>query len=155
MKRNYEDITSRIAEEPQWFDEVGTPRYGPFEPGLQGDIYAREVALISIECQNCGHRFEVCLSAGPASTRMKGLVRLTKAGAPILTLADLIRAGHIHYGDPPNIGCCPSGPTMNSIPLRVLQYWKHCYPSSAEEEWWKRDPAIEGDVKQWAYEEMP
>ena len=39
------------------------------------------------------------------------------------TLSERIRDMTIAYGDPPNIGCCPAGPTMNSVPRRVLEYW--------------------------------
>ncbi len=38
-------------------------------------------------------------------------------------LSDLIQDGSLHYGDPPNIDCCGAGPTMNSIPIRVVEYW--------------------------------
>lgn len=39
------------------------------------------------------------------------------------SLKDLIQRKEIYYGDPPNIGCCPSGPTMNSIPVKIVEYW--------------------------------
>lgn len=45
---------------------------------------------------------------------------------PAPTLADQIRAGTIHYGDPPrhdHHDDCPAGDTMNCIDLRVIEYW--------------------------------
>ncbi|MFW6184041.1 MAG: hypothetical protein ACOC8X_09610 [Chloroflexota bacterium] len=39
-------------------------------------------------------------------------------------LSELIDAGRLHYGDPPNAGCCPAGPTMNSEPRRVLEFYR-------------------------------
>ena len=148
MKHDYQDITSRIAEPPAWWDEHGVPRYGAFEPGLQADLYAEEVALLAIECQNCGHAFEVCVSGCAASDRN---VLLFKSGHAIESLADLITTQHIRYGDPPNVGCCPSGPTMASVPRRVLQYWKRrdfkTVKDAVDEEWWKRDASLEITVR--------
>ena len=39
-------------------------------------------------------------------------------------LADAIQSKGIHYGDPPNVHCCPAGPTMNCDDLRVCEYWR-------------------------------
>lgn len=38
-------------------------------------------------------------------------------------LAEQIRGGVIHYGDPPNVECCPAGATMNCWDLRVVEFW--------------------------------
>ena len=38
-------------------------------------------------------------------------------------IGDLILTHELHYGDPPNDGCCDAGPTMNSVPHRVIEYW--------------------------------
>ena len=62
MKNNYSDITSRIAQEPDWYDENGTPRYGEFHPKQLPDIYANEAVLYKISCQNCGTQFKVAES---------------------------------------------------------------------------------------------
>lgn len=112
MKHHYRDIRDKIAFEPLWWDEAGVPRYCEFSPKETNDIYADEVAFLEIACQNCGRRFKVALSAG---SRQRG------EGVP--SLASRVRAGSLYYGDPPNIGCCPTGPTMNSVPLRVLEFW--------------------------------
>jgi hypothetical protein len=40
MYRRYDDILSRIAEEPTWFDEHAVPRYCTFAPDQIANIYA-------------------------------------------------------------------------------------------------------------------
>ncbi len=75
--------------------------------------------LLRISCQNCDHEFDVCMSMGPTDFIHK---------RP--PLADQIRNGSIHYGDPPNVGCCPAGPTMNCNDLQVLQYWRMASPAA-------------------------
>ena len=105
MNNTYDDIRSRIPEPPTWWDENAVPRYGEFDHTKMADIYARTRALIRISCQNCGHQFDVARSWSYDSPKVKD--------APFL-----------HYGDPPNIQCCSSGPTMSSNSLRVLQLWQ-------------------------------
>lgn len=135
MHHHYSDILSRIPEPPHWWDEHAVPRWGPFAPDATANIYADEVALVEIACQNCGTRFRVAFtdSRGGRMTR-----QIQRGGqVPELTLADVIRSGQLHYGDPPNAGCCPAGPTMNCDDLRVLEYWRR--PN-----WdWERDPSLE------------
>jgi hypothetical protein len=104
MRPSYDDITSHIAEEPVWYDEHGVPRYRAFEPGLLS-VYAVEAALVEIACQNCERRF---------------LVSVAKELGDLHTLQI---DEDFEYGDPPNAGCCPSGPTMSSIPKRIIEFW--------------------------------
>lgn len=116
MHHHYEDIRlvmSSLGQEPKWFDEHAVPRYCEFSPDQAANIYADEVALVLITCQACGREFRVCFSLSD----MDRIIR--ERGS----LADEIRTKELHYGDPPNVGCCMSGPTMNSEPRRVLQYW--------------------------------
>jgi len=42
-------------------------------------------------------------------------------------LSEQIAHGTIHYGDPPNAGCCAAGPTMNCWDLRVVEYWARSF----------------------------
>lgn len=112
MHNNYSDITSRIAEPPSWYDEHGVPRYGDFTPRRLANIYWEECALVLIACQGCKREFKVAMSSS-AMDRFQ-------CGA---SLADVVRNGSIHYGDPPNVDCCPAGPTMNCLDLRVLEFW--------------------------------
>ena len=125
MKRHYQDILDRIPAPPIWWDEHGVPRYCVFAPTESADIYADEVALVLIECQDCRRQFAVAICPD----------------RPTELLADSIRANRIEYGDPPNVHCCPSGPTMSSIPRRVIEYWRTKETPSFGE--WERDASLE------------
>ncbi len=128
MRQDYEDIRSRIAEAPKWWDENGVPRYCDFGPRRVADVYADEAALVLIECQECGRNFEVAFS------RSRG------GGWNVEQfLYERIERKSLAYRDPPNTGCCPSGPTMMSISMKVLQYWSRL--NTAQE--WRRDPRFE------------
>lgn len=130
MHHHYSDIRSRIPEPPRWWDESAVPRYCDFAPGEAANIYAEECALVRIACQACGETFDVCISSDA----------MWKIGAA-LTLAESIEINALSYGDPPNIQCCPAGPTMSSDAVRVLQYWQRGASSV-----WTRDPVFEVDV---------
>ena len=132
MKANYKDILDRIAEEPIWFDEAGVPRYCDFSPNEISNIYAKEVALVEIACQNCGTRFNVAIAYDP----MADLITPWKDMQ--FTMVDSIKGGGIGYGDPPNIWCCPPGPTMSSDTIRVIEFWYKNKDLS-----WERDPKLE------------
>lgn len=112
MKQSYSDIVDRISDDSNlWWDENGVPRYGEFSPRLVANIYASEVALLKIACQNCSQQFLVAISI---LTLIEGDSLIAK-----------IRDRTLEYGDPPNVSCCPAGPTMSSIPLKVIQFWKY------------------------------
>jgi hypothetical protein len=119
MFHHYEDILSRIAEPPRWFDEQGVPRYCDFAPNQLANIYAHECALLEIACQGCGHIFIVALDDKGANEA----IAMPGRNSPWQKLADLIRSHMIEYSDPPNIGCCGAGPSMSSTARRVLEYW--------------------------------
>ncbi len=126
----YFDILAKIDEPPSWFDEQAVPRFIAFSPNYIVHNDVSECALLLIRCQSCSASFHVAMGAGMWSD--------TLGRRP---LANEIAANEIHYGDPPNIGCCAAGPTMNSIPVRILEYWNR--------EWlkdWERDPALEVDI---------
>lgn len=125
MRHHYIDILSRIPEEPAWFDENGVPRYQPFQPSAVANIYAREVALLRICCQSCRRPFTVALS---------------RSAYDPLPLADEISQRSITYGDPPNLDCCPAGPTMTSDTERVLEFWQFNVQSQLL---WVRKPNAE------------
>jgi hypothetical protein len=132
MNHNYDDIRSRIQEPPKWFDECAVPRYSDFAPHEVSDIYAHEAALVLIACQSCGQRFKVAFSR-PTNGGLAAIL----SGKKSPTLAERIKDKSLHYGDPPNVGCCPAGPTMNSDPILVLEYWSR--PSFE----WVRDHQLE------------
>ncbi len=110
MHHNYNDIRNRISTAPLWWDEVGVPRYCDFGPGEVNLIYATEVVFFAVACQSCGCRFNVALSWHPVHD--------------CHSLSRRVKQNTLHYGDPPNTGCCSSGPTMNSNPLYVLEFWQ-------------------------------
>lgn len=128
MNFDYEDIRSRITEMPQWFDENAVPRYCAFAPGECANIYAQQAVLLSIRCQSCAHLFDVCIS-------WSSMDAVLREAHP---LDQQIRDGSIHYGDPPNVGCCPAGATENSEPIRVIEFWRH-----DERDEWVRDASLE------------
>ena len=109
---------------PAWWDENGTPRFAPHHPKLCPDIYATEVALLRISCQRCGAEYDVQMSWS-----MYGSIQMAaRLGTPLDTkiaetmLSAKVRAGTIHYGDPP-CDRCAAGSTMNCWDLRVLEFW--------------------------------
>lgn len=113
MLHHYSDITDKLGE-PEWWDEQGVPRYCEFSPDEGANIYSDEILLLVIECQDCGREYKVAMS-GPGDGRGDGL-------------ADRVRAGTLHYGDPPNYGCDGAGASMNSIPRRVVEFWERSWP---------------------------
>lgn len=135
MRNEYEDIMDAVNKDPLWWDENGTPRFAPFEPRMVPDIYAREAILMLIHCQNCETEFEVSLTSG-----IDGYVFL----GTMFPLADRIKSGTVHYGDPPNTNCCPVGPSMNSVPVKVLQYWRRDYDKTFA---WERVASLELEIE--------
>ena len=134
MNHHYADIRDRISEPPIWFDEAAVPRYCPFTPEETANIYAKECALVEIACQDCGTRFLVAFSYHPMDDMLKE--ERFRGG----TLADSVREGRIHYGDPPNVLCCLAGPTMNSEPIRVVEFWQRGGENRFD---WERVPDLE------------
>jgi hypothetical protein len=127
MRAAYGDITQRIAEEPKWWDENGVPRYSVFSPDDTPNIYAREAVLYLIACQECGAEFEVTEDWSWWPGRET-------------PLSQVLQTGLLHYGDPPRHGGpqgCRAGDTMNSIPKRVLQFWRQ------EQGEWRRVAELE------------
>ena len=161
MHHHYLDIRKQIPTQiPLWFDEHAVPRYDAFTPGQLADIYADECCLAEIACQSCGHCFSVAFSVSMMSKmkyhwRKLGCIvssdnitpeQIKKARVRDFInddrLANDIRNGSLHYGDPPNIECCPAGPTMNREMLKVIEYWK-----KGKHHEWVRDAALEIDFQ--------
>lgn len=70
MFPNYSDIIER-AGEPDWYDDNGAPRYGPFHP-RRVSVYSAEVALLLVACQSCGWRFKgAAVSPSPGWAAMQ------------------------------------------------------------------------------------
>lgn len=126
MLNYYKDIIDPLGE-PKWFDEAGVPRYCEFDPNEGANIYARQICLMEIQCQGCGRPFRVSLS----HSRFDGIRT---------SLEDAVKDNTVHYGDPPNVVCCAAGPTMNSVPRRVLEFWDREHPPV-------RRPELEVEIK--------
>jgi hypothetical protein len=148
MYRRYDDILSRIAEEPTWFDEHAVPRYCEFAPDQIANIYATEAALAEVSCQGCQRVYRVAFS---------------DQDFPAGTIADRIRSRTLRFGDPPNAcdDSCMSGASMTSESRKVIEYWKRHDPKYTRHDethggrivtdvdayWkWVRDPALEIDI---------
>jgi hypothetical protein len=152
MRAGYDDIINLISSLSErlgvdnpilWWDECGAPRYTPFEPREASNIYADEALLLLISCQSCGKEFHVCMVHERGSEKERGEPSLERS----------IREKDLYYGDPPNISCCLSGPTMSSVPKRVLQYWRRARGPSPQGLSWVRDPSLEVAVTPaWATE---
>lgn len=108
MRCNYADILALSADPPLWFDECGVPRYVKFAPTAVANVYAKEAVLAEIGCQHCGRVFQVAFSSRSRSPDR---------------LADNIVANTLEYGDPPDVGCCSTGPVVASESRRVIEYW--------------------------------
>lgn len=111
MHHHYSDITDKLGI-PQWYDEHAVPRYCVFGPDEVANIYASQIALLEIHCQECGTPFLVAMSWDP----------FRYVNRP--SLKEEITDKSVHWGDPPNIGCCCAGATMNCIDKRVLEFWE-------------------------------
>ena len=144
MKASYTDILSRISEQPKWWDEQGTPRYCDFNPKALTNMYARACALLLIRCQFCHHEFTVAMEVDEKTKEDLNLWRAEQAKANAQTDdgpdTPPTCGFLIHYGDPPNIGCCPGGPMANCDDLNVLEFWVY-------EKWdWQRLTPLEGPL---------
>ncbi len=128
MNAHYDDILKLIEQRPVWFDERAVPRFCKPHPADVTNIYSNEVAFAQIACQNCHSLFVVAFSVADFEV-------FTKKRRP---LREMIVDQTLHYGDPPNIACCASGPTMNSEMVQVLEYWKR-----GKDFEWKRDSKLE------------
>lgn len=111
---NYADITSRIKEQPKWWDAHGVPRYDNFNPRLISNIYASEVMLMKIECDSCRRKFDVEMTKRPRtdSDSLANMIAYIGTGLGIAP----------HYGDPPRHDCV--GDVMNSTALKIKEFWR-------------------------------
>lgn len=146
MNHDYRDIRDRIPDPPKWWDEHAVPRYCDFGPDEVANIYAGEVCLLQIACQECGTLYEVAMSSSNMDIVMGGM-QLSDA----VRLSETSDLRAVHYGDPPR-GCpgrCSAGATMNSVPIKVLEFWRKQTPR--EGFGWERVSDLEIDVTpEWA-----
>lgn len=126
MLNSYDDLfalADRLSEKPRWFDVHGVPRFCDHHPRHCPDIYADAVALIVISCQSCGREIPVQMSHGSGEA-----LRAHMMGLEDVALAQRVKDGTLHYGDPPaheddRGEYCHAGCTMNCWDLRVLEFW--------------------------------
>lgn len=124
MRTQYHEILTAFqerGEKPLWFDEHGVPRFVPFAPGEVANIYAYEVMLQEIACQNCDKRFNVVLSRSSMDDALASVH--AKTFNETYTPVDWAAAPP-HYGDPPNVDCCQVGPSMNVELIGVIEHWR-------------------------------
>jgi hypothetical protein len=155
MRASYADILKITARDPQWWDEHGVPRFCDHRPEFCADIYADEVALVLISCQACGREIPVQMSRSSMDHVRESIFRewrMLKKGLPYepaqpTILADSVRSGAIHYGDPPwhlddRNEFCHVGGTMNVWDLKVLEFWSR----ANDRREWQRVPELEIDL---------
>lgn len=125
MKARYEDIRALTDKEPDWWDDNGTPRFMPFHPGLDPDIYCDEVMLYEISCQDCGQKFLVSRSQSTGTKMNYYLRNKIEPDDMSVVIKNWIKSDEksppIHYGDPPVHDCI--GDTMNCEDLRIVEFW--------------------------------
>lgn len=134
MHPAYSDITSRIDEEPMWYDEHGCPRYGEFHPMALG-VYDQYAVLGEVECQACGVRlfigqgytqfnhelgFYIYRVGQVLDLDIDALVSKKKLAAAFSwTLEDILEGWG--WGDPPRHDCV--GDAMSCIVVGIRQVW--------------------------------
>jgi hypothetical protein len=162
MLRYYKDIIDRCGE-PKWYDGNGVPRYIDFDPDQCG-VYDRYVAYLEIACQSCDERFFVAVevdSMEAVATHFRLPIKPTESkiekverkldGHP--TLSPWEQIGSFHFGDPPRHGNfdkeveerCAAGDTMNSVPKRIIEFWR-LVSEPLSEYGWKRMPEYEFEI---------
>lgn len=57
MTPRYADIIDLLGP-PVWYDQLGVPRYAPFEPGLCSTAH-HAIALVRVVCTCCGVELDV------------------------------------------------------------------------------------------------
>lgn len=119
----YQDIRDKLGE-PIWFDDKGVPRYRSFHPDMMG-VYVTFAALLEVKCQDCGQTFRVGQAISHSGAQQRDLDEVLPTPQGV---------GGFHFGDPPRHGCV--GDTMNSLPVRVLQFWRKDGDTPQE---WRRD----------------
>ena len=124
MHNDYSDLRALVNKDPDWWDQNGVPRWGKHEPHKSPDIYCNEVALVLIQCQGCRRQFHVQATGNSAFHYMEhtlnswyyrratGKVPPDQVQPPMdpNPLATDIKNKSYHYGDPPDIDCCPVVP---------------------------------------------
>lgn len=115
MKARYDDLIARLGR-PDWWDENGVPRYGPFEPAHCGNPYAFQAALIRACCCFCRRETDLAIS----SDRLDLDIRM-----------DLAARGMAIYGLLPHFEHC--GRPNNGELRAVRSVWQRPRPETWDE----------------------
>jgi len=124
MRIHYADILGKIKEPPRWWDSLGVPRFCDFHPDVCPDLYADEIILLEIACQECKKQFVVQYDWNS---------QVSELSKPSENIKDIC------YGCPPHNKCCLMGPSQQSISLRTIQFW-----CRNKKQAWIRRPDLEG-----------
>lgn len=120
----YNDIYRRIPEPPKWWLD-GVPRYDEFTPD-DVSVYAREVALVRVECQpDPAVIYEIAVYS-PSPEYPYGLKN------------EIMGTGILWTHDPPNHENPNVVPHMSTWPLEIVQFWSR--PDLLR---WEREPRFE------------
>ena len=139
MNNDFQDIRERIKENPTWWDCNGTPRYGKFHPSMSPNIYAEEIILLEIGCQNCSEKFLVEMNwsmmdkiSHSRESFSNRLIQLAKWKSENPKAFEEYMP--FHYGDPP-FHDDMAGNTMNCEDLEIKEFWARNKQTKHE---WKR-----------------
>jgi hypothetical protein len=135
MKAEFKDILALTDRKPIWYDEKGVPRYSEFSPNDVNDPYANEVALLRIECQDCGQQFLAAIVYDRVDQNQGPKHRLVGNTA-------------VSYGDPPwhnyPSDCECTGNMMTSFTKEILEVWElNPDPRSPAEKYRRADTACQ------------
>jgi len=133
MLPSYNDIRSRISEDPSWFTGDGVPRYGHFEPEALG-VYDVIAALFLVRCQSC----QAQLKIGAGRPRLTLWQVMRDKEPKVATLEEFARSWQC--GDPPRHDCPGAGETMTAIEVAVLEAWERLGLK------WERRVDLEGAI---------
>ncbi len=148
MHNAYSDIIEAANRPPLWWDGNGTPRFATHHPDRCPDIYAVEVALLRVSCQECAREFLVQMSLSKHYVMMaqfayfKPMPEGVERDDRDFSLSGQVRSGAINYGDPPRHDGedCIAGDTMNVYDLAVVEFWRMNRTTGFE---WTRVPELE------------
>jgi hypothetical protein len=132
MQPGFEDITSLINQEPQWYMPDGYPRYCEFD-AKEVNIYARYGVLYEIGCQGCPTTFKV----GQAYDKMSNML--------------LVRLDHNRL-DPDSL-MYREDPTEIWVPLRIGVYCPRYKDEEGNNQY--RTLTIEECIRQFSYGDAP
>lgn len=152
MKLKYNDLRSRISEEPKWYTREGYPRYCFFKPQETG-VYVQSALLVRIACQDCRQEFLVgegfdrynfdALITYNMLQKVSGIkTELTEEQIEGSRLDIRKIARSYYFGDPPAHGCV--GDTMSCDELEIVEAWERDTEKSFE---WVSIPELIGKIQ--------